>query len=76
MVIYVPFPKTYTQCKFLNRFKSVNLALKMMRPDSGSILRFRSNTGKIKFQHSGIVGASVTLVMEDAHLLPSFAAHF
>ena len=27
MVIGVPIPRTYSQCRFLNRFKSVNLAL-------------------------------------------------
>ena len=76
MVIGVPIPKTYTQCKFLNRFKSVNLTLLVRRPYSGSVLQFRSNTGKIEFQHCGIVGIFVALAIEDAHLLPSFATHF
>jgi len=66
MVIDVPFPKTHTHCKFLNRFKGVKLTVAAY-----------SSSGLIQdFQHCGIVGVSVAFAIEDAHLLPSFVAHF
>ena len=34
MVIGVPIPKTYLQCKILNRFKRVNLVLSSAHPSS------------------------------------------
>ena len=75
MVIGVPLPKACTQCKFLDRFKSVDLALLMRRPDSAAY----SNSGLIqetKFQHCGIVGIFATFAIKNAHFLPSFTTHF